>query len=211
MSEVMIIDTGIANVRSMEVALQRLGATTRLVADPDDLARAARVVLPGVGAFGPGLANLHTRNLASSLRQRALAGLPTLAVCLGLQLLCEGSDEAPGDRGLGVIPARVRRLPAAARVPNLGWCAVAGSAGDGAGAHAYFAHSYAVPGGALERLHAGGWQTLAADHGGTFLAAARRGGVLACQFHPELSGAWGARLLRAWLENAEQEMAPWQQ
>jgi len=210
MSDVMIIDTGLANVRSVEVALQRLGATTRRVTDPDDLARAARVVLPGVGAFGPGLANLHARNLASPLRQRALAGLPTLAVCLGLQLPCEGSDEAAGGRGLGVIPARVRRLPAAARVPNLGWCAVAGSRGDGAEGYAYFAHSYAVPGADLERLRASGWQTLVADHGGPFLAAARRRGVLACQFHPELSGAWGARLLRAWLEDAEQEMAPWQ-
>lgn len=212
MSDVMIIDTGLANLRSVEVALQRLGATTRRVTDPSALARAARVVLPGVGAFGPGLANLHERDLASSLRQRALAGLPTLAVCLGLQLLCEGSDEAVGGRGLGVIPARVRRLPAAARVPNLGWCAVADADGNAPHdpAHAYFAHSYAVPGTDLGRLRAGGWQTLTADHGGLFLAAARRRGVLACQFHPELSGAWGARLLRAWLEDAEQEMAPWQ-
>jgi len=115
-----------------------------------------------------------------------------------------------------VIPARVRRLSAAARVPNLGWCAVAdmdaasGAEAPRAPVHAYFAHSYAVPGADLERLRASGWQTLTADHGGLFLAAARRRGVLACQFHPELSGAWGARLLRSWLENAEQEMAPWQ-
>lgn len=217
MSDVMIIDTGLANLRSVEVALQRLGATTRRITDAHDLARATRVVLPGVGAFGAGMANLHARDLASSVRQRALAGLPTLAICLGLQLLCDGSDEAAGSRGLGAIPARVRRLPAAARVPNLGWCAVGGldddarTAGRGTRVHAYFAHSYAVPGADLERLHAGGWQTLTADHGGTFLAAARRRGVLACQFHPELSGEWGARLLRAWLDNPEQEMVPWRQ
>ena len=206
--EVMIIDTGLANVRSVEVALQRLGAATRRVTDPADLARAERVVLPGVGAFGPGMANLHARDLASSLRQRALAGRPLLAVCLGLQLLCEGSDEDPGGRGLGVIPARVRRLPQPVRVPNMGWCAVA-NGGAGLAGHAYFAHSYAVPGADLGRLRASGWELLVAHHGGPFLAAARKGGVLACQFHPELSGGWGAALLGAWLEDAEKEEAPW--
>ena len=208
MSEVMIIDTGLANVRSVEVALARLGAATRRVSDAVDLARADRVVLPGVGAFRPGMANLHGRDLASGLRQRALAGRPTLAVCLGLQLLCEGSDEDPGGRGLGVIPGRVRRLPQPVRVPNMGWCPVANGQAAATG-HAYFAHSYAVPGSDLGRLRASRWQVLTADHGGTFLAAARRDGVLACQFHPELSGAWGASLLRAWLEDPNREEAPW--
>jgi imidazole glycerol phosphate synthase glutamine amidotransferase subunit len=208
MNEVRIIDTGLANVRSVEVALARLGAATRRVVDPADLARADRVVLPGVGAFRPGMANLHGLDLASALRQRALAGRPTLAVCLGLQLLCEGSDEDPGGRGLGVIPGRVRRLPPSVRVPNMGWCPVSNGGAAPAG-HAYFAHSYAVPGSDLGRLQAGGWQVLSADHGGPFLAAARRGGVLACQFHPELSGAWGAGLLRAWLEDPAGKEAPW--
>jgi len=208
MREVAIIDTGLANVRSVEVALARLGADPRRIVEAVDLARADRVVLPGVGAFAPGMANLHRRDLASALRQRALAGRPTLAVCLGLQLLCEGSDEDPGGRGLGVIPGRVRRLPASARVPNMGWCTVA-NGDDAPAGHAYFAHSYAVPGGDLGRLRAGRWQVLTADHGGPFLAAARRGGVLACQFHPELSGPWGAGLLRTWLEDPEREEAPW--
>ena len=206
--EVLIIDTGLANVRSVEVALERLGATTRRVAEPRDLAGAERVVLPGVGAFAPGLASLQRRDLASALRQRALAGRPTLAVCLGLQLLCEGSDEDPGGRGLGVIPARVRRLPAPVRVPNMGWCAVE-NGGAGPVGHAYFAHSYAVPGADLERLRVSGWELLTADHGGPFLAAARKGGVLACQFHPELSGAWGAGLLASWLDDAAKEDTAW--
>ncbi|MFN2372036.1 MAG: imidazole glycerol phosphate synthase subunit HisH [Candidatus Krumholzibacteriia bacterium] len=206
--EVLIIDTGLANVRSVEVAFARLGAATRRVTAPQDLARAERVVLPGVGAFAPGLASLEARGLAASLRQRALAGRPLLAVCLGLQLLCEGSDEDPGGRGLGVIPARARRLPAPARVPHMGWCAVANGTAAPLG-HAYFAHSFAVPGADLDRLRAARWQLLVADHGGPFLAAARKGGVLACQFHPELSGRWGAALLRAWLEDADQEVAPW--
>ena len=208
MNEVVIIDTGLANVRSVEVACERLGARTRRVIDADDVARARRVVLPGVGAFGPGIAGLHAQGLASVLRQRALAGLPTLAICLGLQLLCEGSDEDPDGRGLGVIPARALRLPRSARVPNLGWCAVADVGGVAVG-HAYVAHSYAVPGSDCDALRTGGWRLLLADHGGPFLAAARRRGVLACQFHPELSGAWGAALLQSWLADAQEEDAPW--
>lgn len=209
MNEVVIIDTGLANVRSVEVAFERLGAATRRVTDADDVSRAARVVLPGVGAFGAGIAGLHARGLAPVVRQRALAGLPTLAICLGLQLLCEGSDEDPDGRGLGVIPARALRLPRQARVPNMGWCAVTAAAGRRSG-HAYFAHSYAVPGADCDCLRTSGWQVLLADHGGPFLAAARRRGVLACQFHPELSGAWGAALLKAWLVDPGKEDAPWQ-
>jgi imidazole glycerol phosphate synthase glutamine amidotransferase subunit len=208
MSDVTIIDTGLANVRSVEVALQRLGARVQRADGAEDVARAARVVLPGVGAFGPGMATLQRRDLASALRQRALAGRPTLAVCLGLQLLCDGSDEDPGGRGLGVLPARVRRLPAGQRVPNMGWCPLANGGPDTVG-HAYFAHSFAVQGADVERLRVSGWRVLTADHGGTFLAAARRGGVLACQFHPELSGAWGARLLSGWLNDDESEVAAW--
>ncbi len=209
MNEVTIIDTGVANVRSVETAFARLGAEVRRADGPADLARARRVVLPGVGAFAAGMAALQDRDLASALRQRTLAGLPTLAVCLGLQLLCEGSDEDPGGFGLGVIPARVRRLPAAARVPNMGWCPVGGGTAAAAD-YAYFAHSFAVPAADLDRLRVSGWGLLTADHGGPFLAAARRGAVVACQFHPELSGAWGARLLRAWLEDPNREVSPWQ-
>jgi imidazole glycerol phosphate synthase glutamine amidotransferase subunit len=209
MSEIVIVDTGVANLRSVEVALRRLGARTRRVAEPTAVARARSVVLPGVGAFGAGLSALHRHDLVSALRQRALAGRPTLAVCLGLQLLCEGSDEDPGGRGLGVLPVRVRRLPASERVPNMGWCAVSNGAAEPSG-HAYFAHSFAVPGSDLGRLRASGWELLTADHGGPYLAAASRGGVLACQFHPELSGTWGAEVLRNWLRPADKEVAPWQ-
>lgn len=208
MRDVLLVDTGVANLRSVEVALQRLGASTRRAASPETVARAARVVLPGVGAFAAGMAALHDRDLVSVLRQRVLAGRPTLAVCLGLQLLCEGSDEDPGGRGLALLPVRARRLPRDVRVPNMGWCPVSNGGIDPIG-HAYFAHSYAVPGDDLGRLRASGWDLLTADHGGPYLAAARRGGVLACQFHPELSGAWGAQLLEAWLDGADLEVAPW--
>lgn len=208
MISVMMIDTGLANLRSVEVALQRLGAEVRRVTDPEDIARCPRLVLPGVGAFGPALDRLDRDGLTIPLRQRLLAGRPTLAVCLGLQLLCEGSDEAPGRRGLGVLPVRVRALPADRRVPNMGWCPLQNGQADAVG-HAYFAHSFAVTGPDLGRLKASGWRLLTARHGQPYLAAAARQGVLACQFHPELSGAWGENLLASWLAQDRGKELPW--
>jgi imidazole glycerol phosphate synthase glutamine amidotransferase subunit len=180
----------------------------RRAATAADLADAGHVVLPGVGAFDAGLAALRGRDLDAALRERVVAERPTLAICLGLQLLCFGSDEAPGVPGLGVLPTRVRRLPETVRTPNMGWCAVVEAAGGHVG-WAYFAHSYAVPGDGARTLRAAGWRTLLIDHGGPRLAAARRGGVLACQFHPELSGGFGATLLANWLRDPGREEAPW--
>jgi imidazole glycerol phosphate synthase glutamine amidotransferase subunit len=208
MKPVMIIDTGLANVRSVEVALQRLGAEVTRVTSPEDVARSPRLVLPGVGAFGPAMTRLDRDGLTAPLRQRLLAGRPTLAVCLGLQLLCEGSDEAPGRRGLGILPVRVRQLPADQRVPNMGWCPLQNGRIQPVG-HAYFAHSFAVTGHDLGRLTASGWQLLTASHGVPYLAAARRQGVLACQFHPELSGSWGEALLASWLKQTPGKEQSW--
>jgi imidazole glycerol phosphate synthase glutamine amidotransferase subunit len=120
-----------------------------------------------------------------------------LCVCLGMQLLCEASDETPGARGLAVVPATVQRF-SGVRVPQLGWNRIEAKEGarllrDG---YAYFANSY--------RLDAmpSGWSGAEASYGGTFVAAIERGALLGCQFHPELSGAWGAELLARWLELA---------
>jgi imidazole glycerol phosphate synthase glutamine amidotransferase subunit len=118
-----------------------------------------------------------------------------LAICLGLQILAEESEENPGVRGLGVLPATVTRFADGLRVPQLGWNRVA--AGDGArlledGA-AYFANSFK-----LDNVPPG-WTGATADHGGEFVAALERGPVLACQFHPELSGHWGQTLIERWL------------
>lgn len=205
MKDVVIVDTGLANIRSVEEALRRAGAAPRRAAATADVLGAAPVVLPGVGAFGPGMAALHRQGLAQPLRVRLLTGRPTLAVCLGLQLLCEGSDEAQGRRGLGVLPVHARRLDASGRVPHMGWCPVRSPAG--ASDHAYFAHSLAIPADEAGRLRACGWDVFLGERGDGFIAALRRGGVLACQFHPELSGAWGARLLRGWLDPDAKEAA----
>ncbi|MBK8481108.1 MAG: imidazole glycerol phosphate synthase subunit HisH [Proteobacteria bacterium] len=201
---VQVVRTGVANIASVLAGLRRLGAEPTLTEDPRAVAEARAVVLPGVGAFGAGMERLREAKLEGVLRERVAAGQPTLAVCLGLQLLCEGSEESPGVAGLGVLPSTVRRFSPAAqgpqpvRVPQLGWNEVLPQAEDGLleRGFAYFANSY--------RLDSAppGWAWARSEHGGPFVAALERGAVLACQFHPELSGPWGAALLGRWLARA---------
>ncbi|HSL19708.1 MAG TPA: imidazole glycerol phosphate synthase subunit HisH [Methylomirabilota bacterium] len=198
MTEVVLVRTGTANLASVAAALGRAGCAVRLTESGDDLASAERLVLPGVGAFGAVAERLDALGLREPLAERLRAGRPTLAVCLGLQLLAEASDESPGAHGLGVIKATVTALPEGVRRPQLGWNRVAAGPGcrlltDGV---AYFANSYkldAVP---------DGWSGAVTDHGGPFVAALERGAVLACQFHPELSGPWGQALVERWLAAA---------
>ena len=134
-----------------------------------------------------------TANLASVIGALArTAGRPTLAICLGLQLLAVRSEEAPGTTGLGVLATAVTRLPDSVSVPQLGWNLVRGGelVRDG---HAYFANSYRLT------QAPEGWRGVWADHGGPLVAALERGPQLLCQFHPELSGGWGHELLGRWL------------
>ncbi|HHQ49373.1 MAG TPA: imidazole glycerol phosphate synthase subunit HisF [Acidobacteria bacterium] len=203
-SEVLVVRTGTANLASVRAALERLGAPTRVTESPLEVERAERLVLPGVGSFGTVAGELAVSGLAAALRRRIAAGRPTLAICLGLQLLAGSSEEAPGVPGLGVLPATVRSLPGGVRVPQLGWNRVTPEPGcrlltSGA---AYFANSFA-----LADVPAG-WSCAWFDHGERFVAALERGAVLACQFHPELSGAWGRSLLERWLEAGGGSVGP---
>ncbi len=195
-AEVAIVRTGTANLASVQAAFARLGAATQVTSSAADVERAERAVLPGVGSFGAVARELAPSPLGRALRRRIAAGRPTLAICLGLQLLAEGSEEAPEVAGLGVLPTIVRSLPAGVRVPQLGWNRV--TAGEDAcrllaDGDAYFANSYALA------EAPSGWSAAWFAHGGRFVAALERGAVLACQFHPELSAAWGESLLRRWL------------
>lgn len=196
---VVIVPTGIANVASVRAALRRAGAEPVLAEAPADLADAPAVLLPGVGDFGAGMAALRQRGFAAPLRSRLQALRPTLAICLGMQLCADGSDEAPGVAGLGVLPARVEPFPPAVRTPQMGWNAVTAE-GDGLlrSGHAWFANSYRLTAAPPE------WHPAFAEHGGRFLAGCERGPVLLCQFHPELSGAWGKALLQRWLAAANE-------
>ncbi|HVL68072.1 MAG TPA: imidazole glycerol phosphate synthase subunit HisF [Vicinamibacterales bacterium] len=195
MTEVVIVDSGRANLASVRAAFDRLGVRTVVSADPGTVRQSRRAVLPGVGAFGPAMSVLRDRGLDEAVRDALAAGTPLLAICLGLQLLCDGSEEAPGIAGLGLIPGVCRRLPAGVRVPHLGWNGVVpdSSCRSVAPMDAAFANSYAL------REAPDGWAGAWTTHGTPFVAALERGALLACQFHPELSGAAGLELLQRWL------------
>jgi glutamine amidotransferase len=195
-----VLDYGIGNLRSAEKALQYLGADARLVVDPDEAASADAVVLPGVGAFGPCMEALVASGLDRVARQAVAGGVPFLGICVGMQLLYDGSDESPGVPGLGLIPGLVRRLPDGVKHPQMQWnrlllrpgvaCSLlAGSAFDGPGADpwVYFVHSYAPP--------MGDDIVATCDYGGPVAAVAARDTMWATQFHPEKSGATGLALL----------------
>ena len=193
---VVLVDSGGANTGSVRYALQRLGVDAPVTADPAAITAADRVILPGVGAAGPGMARLRALGLVDTLR--ALRQ-PVLGICLGMQLLFDGSDEGDAD-GLGLLPGRVRRMPAGdgVRVPHMGWSRLRRLRDDPLlhglddGAWAYFVHGYAAPVTA-DCVAAG-------EHGAPFAALVRRGNVAGAQFHPERSAAAGARLLRNFLE-----------
>ena len=196
MTDVAIIANGGANIASLRFALDRLGASSQLTTDVDELRRAPRVILPGVGAAADAMERLHALGLAHVIPTLTQ---PVLGICLGMQLLFEGSDE--GDVAcLGLLPGRVRKLVSSSgvRVPHMGWNTLepmtASPLLDGvdADASAYFVHSYAAP--VTDDCIA------SCTHGEPFAAMVRRGNVAGAQFHPERSAAVGARLLSNFLQ-----------
>lgn len=189
-----ILKTGSANLASVVAAFERLGMTPVLTSDPTDVWRAERLVLPGVGAFAAAMASLRAAGLVQPLRDRLAAGKATLCICLGLQLLAESSEESPGATGLGIVPARVTRFTGGVKVPQLGWNTVTPRADARflTPMWAYYANSYKLD--ALPQ----GWSGAMSMHGSPFVGAIERGSVLACQFHPELSGAAGLALIERW-------------
>ena len=195
-AKVYVARTGTANLASVLAALKREGAEGLLTEDPQTVLDADKLVLPGVGSFGAAMERLRELGLDEALRTRFQARRATLCICLGLQVLCDESEESPGVRGLGVIHAAVTRFTGVPRVPQLGWNRVLPQPGCRflQPGWAYYANSYR-----LEKAPAG-MQAALTPYGGDFVAAVEFGDVLACQFHPELSGAWGRGLIGRWLE-----------
>lgn len=193
---VTVIPTGTANTASVLAAFRRLGANPVIATDPTEVARSDRVVLPGVGSYGAAMAEVDRVGMREAMQQRLTEGRPTLAICVGMQLLAASGDENADAMGLGLFEGHVTRFPETVRVPQLGWNEVRAGPGcrfvsDG---WAYFANSYRID------ATPDGWSAATTDHGGKFVSALERGDLLACQFHPELSGVWGSGILAAWLE-----------
>ena len=196
--DVVVVPTGTANVASVLAGLRRAGAAPRIASDASEVEGAPGVVLPGVGALAAAMGRLHAGGFVEVLRDRLYAGRPTLAICLGLQLLVEDSEESGAVEALGVVPGRVTRFPDAVRVPQMGWNQVV----PGPGCRllrpgwAYFANSFRIVTAPPD------WDAAMTDYAGPFVAALERGPLLACQFHPELSGSWGRDLLTRWVDAA---------
>ena len=194
-----VLDYGIGNLRSAEKALQHVGADARLVASPRDALGAAGVVLPGVGAFGACARALRASGLDEVVRRCVADDRPFLGICVGLQLLFEGSEEDPDVAGLGLVKGTVRATPASERRPQMQWNLVRRADGMRSrllGEHAscwyYFVHSYApVPDGPDARRAVVG----TCDYGGEIAVAFEQGNMFGTQFHPEKSASAGLELL----------------
>jgi len=193
-----VFDYGAGNLRSVANTLDEIGAQYTLVRDAAGLRQASKIILPGVGHFGQMMRALDRMDVRGALKERIEAGVPFLGICLGLHALLERSEEAPGVRGLGLYPETVKRFPAGARVPHMGWneleprgrCRLL----DGVGAHpyVYFAHSYYAP--PLPQTAAACTYTL------PYTALLEAGNVFGVQFHPEKSGPLGLKIVRNFVE-----------
>jgi imidazole glycerol phosphate synthase glutamine amidotransferase subunit len=193
-----IFDYGAGNLRSVQNTLAELGCEYTLVRDAGGLRTASKIILPGVGHFGQMMRALDALRVREELLGRIRDGVPFLGICLGLQALFESSEEAPEERGLGLYPGVVRRFPAHARVPHMGWNELE-LRGDSklvrklnARPYVYFAHSYYVP-------------TMAAaaalcTYAVPYTAVLECSNVFGVQFHPEKSGPVGLQIVRNFLE-----------
>jgi glutamine amidotransferase len=198
-----IIDYGMGNLRSVQKGFERLGFDARVTAEPGGVARAGKLVLPGVGAFRDCMENLRTGGFVEPIRRHIEAGRPFLGICLGLQLLFTESEEFGRHQGLGIIPGRVVRFPAEMRqrgeelkVPHMGWNQIAVRRdapifkGVADGSSVYFVHSYyVVP-------EDDGVVATVTDYGVPFCSSIWKENVMATQFHPEKSQAVGLRILK---------------
>ncbi|GAB5365623.1 hypothetical protein AAMO2058_001073800 [Amorphochlora amoebiformis] len=201
MPEVHLLDYGAGNVRSIRNALHALGCTIIDIKKPEDIEDAKLLIFPGVGAFGAAMKRLEEFKLTDALRSYVKARKPFLGVCLGMQLLFEGSTESPGVKGLGVVPGIVSKFDAKPksggmlRIPHMGWNGIRGDdalLSDTGSKEVYFVHSYR----AVESPENKDWILSRTDYGDPFISSIRKGLVFAMQFHPEKSGKTGLELVR---------------
>ena len=202
-----IVDYGVGNLFSLKSSFAAIGAELTVTGDPDVIAAGEKIVLPGVGAFGDAAEKLRKSGLDTVLIQQAGAGKPLLGICLGMQLLFEKSYEYGEHEGLGLLPGVIRpiagKIPQGLKIPHMGWNALTFPGEKHPlfrylqeGDYVYFVHSFSAEdcGDAVIAL---------TDYGAPLTAAAARGSVMGCQFHPEKSGDVGLSILKAFLEMKE--------
>lgn len=196
-----IIDYGVGNLFSLRSSFAAIGAEAFVSGDPEELAKADRLVLPGVGAFEDAARKLRERGLEEFVLRQARDGKPLLGICLGMQLLFEESREYGVHKGLGILPGKVvamgEKLPKELKVPHMGWNKLEVKGGrllaDVDGEYVYFVHSFHAE-------DCEGVISATAEYGIPVTAAAERGNVFGCQFHPEKSGTVGLQILRNFCE-----------
>lgn len=195
-----IFDYGAGNLRSVENTLSEIGAEYTLIRDAAGLAKADKIILPGVGHFGQMMRSLDALGVRFVIRERIEAGVPFFGICLGMQAFFESSEEAPEQSGLAIFPGTVRKFQGPARVPHMGWNTLTTKpdskllSGLGAEPYVYFAHSYYVP----ETPVAAATCTYTLP----YTAAVEHKNIFGVQFHPEKSGPVGLKLVRNFVERS---------
>jgi glutamine amidotransferase len=193
-----VVDYRMGNLRSMKTSLERAGAAVNIITGPEGLAGANGLMLPGVGAFGPAMANLASQKLLGPVVEWGRANKPFMAVCVGLQLLFDHSEEDGSHEGLGLVHGTIRKLPAGMKIPEMGWntIEVKGAAKDFPwgvsltdGGYFYFAHSYAAQSDEPEAVLA------TSSYGVEYVSVVGKGRILGTQFHPEKSARVGLKIL----------------
>ena len=203
---IVVVDYGMGNLHSVRKALEVVGAKAKVSSRPEDIRRASKIVFPGVGAFGEAMKELNRRSLVGPIKGAIEAGVPFLGLCLGLQLLFEKSEEAPGVKGLSVLRGEVKRFRVKdLKVPHMGWNSIAYSLklkavscklfkGVPNNSYMYFVHSYYV------KLKDPKIVLTKTNYGDDFVSGICKDNVYAFQFHPEKSQALGLRILKNFIE-----------
>ena len=194
-----VVDYGAGNLQSVKKALDFIGAPCIITKNSDEIQKADKVILPGVGSFGDAMDSMHKSGLTDAVKEAALSGKPFLGICLGLHLLFEESEESPGAKGLGILKGKIRKIPLeeGIKVPHMGWNSLEVKQHDGVfasakdGDYVYFVHSYYLTADNPDEVAA---RTV---YGSTVIdAAVKKGNLCAVQFHPEKSGSVGLNMLR---------------
>lgn len=195
-----IVDYGMGNLRNVRRACDEIGVRSVVTQDPEAIAGADAVILPGVGAFGEAVRRIDALGLRAPILAHAGAGKPLLGICLGMQLLCSRSQESPGSAGLGLLEGDVRKFDEGVKIPHIGWNDVVGTgssplfpAGAPSGVF-YFVHSF--------RIDIQPFTTARTEYSGPFSSAIQKKNVFGVQFHPEKSQESGLNLLRSFVRFA---------